>query len=74
MACPYAIQYMITDEQALWLHQAYNLEFLGVSTFLPGLFLASLFFFGVNIWILGIVLSDLGGLEHPSVLSSSKAK
>lgn len=65
---------MITDEQALWLHQAYNLEFLGVSTFLPGLFLASLFFFGVNIWILGIVLSDLGGLEHPSVLSSSKAK
>lgn len=46
--------------KAFWLHQAFNLEFLGMSTFLPGLFLSSLFFFGVNVWILGIVVLDVG--------------
>ncbi|KAI1384010.1 glycosyltransferase family 50 protein [Hypoxylon trugodes] len=47
--------------QGLWLQQAYNLEFLGLSTFVPGLWLASLAFFLVNCWILGIIIGDLGG-------------
>ncbi|KAJ5706483.1 hypothetical protein N7536_002172 [Penicillium majusculum] len=46
--------------QALWLHQGYNLEFLGLSSFVPGLFLAGLFFFAVNVWILGIIVRDGG--------------
>ncbi|KAI2465146.1 glycosyltransferase family 50 protein [Annulohypoxylon bovei var. microspora] len=53
--------------QGLWLQQAYNLEFLGLSTFVPGLWVASLAFFLVNSWILGIIIGDLGngsGLEQ----------
>ncbi|KAL8976246.1 MAG: hypothetical protein Q9205_007706 [Flavoplaca limonia] len=46
--------------QALWLHQAYQLEFLGLSTFVPGLFVSGLLFFVVNVWILGIVIQDIG--------------
>ncbi|OTB00720.1 glycosyltransferase family 50 protein [Hypoxylon sp. CI-4A] len=46
--------------QGLWLQQAYNLEFLGLSTFVPGLWVASLAFFLVNCWILGIIVEDLG--------------
>ncbi|RYP63013.1 hypothetical protein DL771_009468 [Monosporascus sp. 5C6A] len=46
--------------QALWLREAYGLEFLGLSTFAPGLWLASLAFFLANCWILGVVVDDLG--------------
>ncbi|EED19126.1 mannosyltransferase (PIG-M), putative [Talaromyces stipitatus ATCC 10500] len=46
--------------QAFWLHQGFQLEFMGFSTFLPGLWLASLGFFIVNCWILGIIASDVG--------------
>ncbi|KAK3940017.1 GPI mannosyltransferase 1 [Diplogelasinospora grovesii] len=46
--------------QGLWLQQGYELEFLGRSTFLPGLWLTSLGFFLVNCWILGIIISDVG--------------
>ncbi len=46
--------------QALWLYQGYGLEFLGKSTFVPGLWLASIWFFLVNCWILGVIVSDIG--------------
>jgi len=46
--------------QVVWLHQGYELEFLGKSTFVPGLWLASVFFFLVNCWILGIIVTDVG--------------
>lgn len=46
--------------QAIYLHQAYLLEFQGKSTFIPGLFTSSLAFFAVNIWILGVVIEDIG--------------
>ncbi|KAI5467570.1 GPI mannosyltransferase 1 [Mariannaea sp. PMI_226] len=49
--------------QAAWLQQAYQLEFLGLSTFFPGLWIASLGFFLVNCWILGIIISD--GAQQP---------
>ncbi|KAI1368255.1 glycosyltransferase family 50 protein [Xylaria arbuscula] len=45
--------------QGLWLQQGYNLEFLGLSTFLPGLWLSSLVFFAVNCFILGVIIDDL---------------
>ncbi|KAK3989724.1 PIG-M-domain-containing protein [Cladorrhinum sp. PSN332] len=46
--------------QAVWLQQGYELEFLGESTFLPGLWAASLVFFGVNCWVLGAIIGDVG--------------
>lgn len=36
--------------QGMWLHYGFQLEFLGVSTFYPQLFAATLLFFIVNIW------------------------
>jgi len=45
--------------QALWLHQGFGLEFLGQSTFVPGLWAASAAFFGINCWILGIIVADI---------------
>lgn len=45
--------------QALWLYQGFRLEFLGESTFIPGLWIASLLFFIVNCWILGIIVNDV---------------
>ncbi|KAI9756805.1 MAG: GPI mannosyltransferase 1 [Lichina confinis] len=46
--------------QAMWLQQGYQLEFLGRSTFVPGLWLAGVFFFVINIYILGVIISDVG--------------
>lgn len=45
--------------QAAWLHQGYELEFLGKSTFFPGLWASSLAFFAVNVWLLGIIVVDV---------------
>ncbi|KAK7732501.1 GPI mannosyltransferase 1 [Cytospora paraplurivora] len=45
--------------QAAWLQQGYTLEFLGGSTFAPGLWLSGLAFFLANCWILGIIVVDV---------------
>ncbi|GAP85465.1 putative GPI mannosyltransferase [Rosellinia necatrix] len=50
--------------QGLWLQQGYNLEFLGLTTFVPGLWLSSLAFFAVNCFLLGVIIDDLGALPH----------
>jgi GPI mannosyltransferase 1 subunit M len=50
--------------QALWLQQGFQLEFLGNSTFVPGLWLASTLFFLTNTWILGIIVSDVGSAQN----------
>lgn len=49
--------------QAAWLQQGFELEFLGNSTFVPGLWLAGTAFFLVNCWILGIIVADIGSSE-----------
>ena len=50
--------------QGLWLQQGFNLEFLGESTFVPGLWTASLLFFLTNMWILGIIVKDVGSKQE----------
>jgi hypothetical protein len=40
---------------------------LGLSTFVPGLWLTSLLFFAVNIWILGVIVDDLGSYSGSSI-------
>lgn len=60
--------------QGLWLQQGFNLEFLGISTFVPGLWAASLTFFAVNVWILGIIVGDVGAKERRVVKSPSDVK
>lgn len=45
--------------QVLWIQQAYQLEFLGKSTFVPGLWGASLVFYAVNMGILGVIVEDI---------------
>ncbi|CAG8962458.1 hypothetical protein HYFRA_00014188 [Hymenoscyphus fraxineus] len=47
--------------QGMWLHQGFQLEFMGESTFVPGLWGASLLFFLTNAWILGVIVGDVGG-------------
>ncbi|KAK5130400.1 GPI mannosyltransferase 1 [Meristemomyces frigidus] len=61
--------------QAAWLQQGYQLEFLGMSTFVPGLWIASIGFFLVNCWILGVIVADVGDKEDvviPVVALESK--
>lgn len=54
--------------QAAWLQQGYELEFLGNSTFVPGLWLASVAFFGINCWILGIIVQDIASNPPPKAV------
>jgi len=63
-----------TQSQALWLQQGYQLEFLGNSVFLPGLWTASIFFFGVNIWILGITITDVRSMLQRISSDQTSAK
>ncbi|KID70536.1 Mannosyltransferase, DXD, partial [Metarhizium hybridum] len=51
--------------QGAWLHQGYELEFLGRSTFFPGLWASSVAFYLVNCWILGVIISDGGARTAP---------
>lgn len=60
--------------QAAWLYEGYQLEFLGRSTFVPGLWLSSLLFFAVNVWILGIVIQDVTGTAQPSATEDEAKK
>ena len=60
--------------QAAWLEQAYELEFLGISSFVPGLLLASCGLFLVNCWILGIVERDAGSSQLRQAQSSQSKK
>jgi phosphatidylinositol glycan class M len=46
--------------QGVWLLEAFRLEFLGQSSFVPGLLSASMVFFVANVWVLGLVVSDVG--------------
>lgn len=48
--------------QALYLQRAYALEFLGESTFVWGLWGSGLLFLGVNLWVLGVVVEDVGAM------------
>lgn len=58
--------------QAIWLQQGFVLEFLGNSSFVPGLWLASILFFLTNCWILGILVDDVQ-LQY-KVSSTKKAQ
>lgn len=49
--------------QSIWLQQGFELEFNGKSTFVPGLWLGCLSFFLTNIWILSIIVSDVGSRQ-----------
>lgn len=60
--------------QALWLQQGFGLEFLGNSTFVPGLWLASAVFFGVNCWILGLMVQDIRGFGGEGALRDRKIR
>lgn len=45
--------------QGLWLSEGFKLEFLGQNSFVPGLWGSSLAFYLVNVWIIGIVITDI---------------
>lgn len=60
--------------QALWLQQGFELEFMGHSTFVPGLWLAGVFFFLINCWILGIVVGDVQLRLHQVAPTSAPKK
>mmetsp|Transcript_6859 Transcript_6859/g.6798 ORF Transcript_6859/g.6798 Transcript_6859/m.6798 type:complete len:415 (-) Transcript_6859:973-2217(-) len=48
--------------QGSWLYFAYQLEFLGISTFDNGLIFSSFFFYLSNCWILSVFIDDLNNI------------
>lgn len=42
--------------QVLWIRKGYELEFMGISTFYPGLFFSTILFFLVNCWGIGLFI------------------
>jgi phosphatidylinositol glycan class M len=61
--------------QAYWLAEGYKLEFLGEQRFVPGLWMAGVVFFGVNCWILGVLIEDVGSRTgNAKNLGSGKKK
>ena len=57
--------------QVLWLQQGFQLEFLGKSTFVPGLWIAGLLFYASSMWILGVIVGDVGDYDDSTIKSSS---
>ncbi|CDR36764.1 CYFA0S01e04258g1_1 [Cyberlindnera fabianii] len=60
------LQWIIS--QGSWLYFAYNLEFLGKSTFFPGLLGSASFFFLSNVFLTGVFMEDIA---HKPVESKS---
>jgi len=60
--------------QAVWLQQGYRLEFLGKSVFVPGLWLATILFFVINCWILGLMVYDIRTRPSNVLLAEAKEK
>lgn len=58
--------------QAAWLQQGFQLEFNAYSTFMPGLWLASITFFIVNVGILGVIIHDTSAREEGGVTAGKK--
>jgi GPI mannosyltransferase 1 subunit M len=58
--------------QAYWLYEGYKLEFLGEQAYVPGLWRAGLLFFGINCWILGLIVDDVSGVEEKSAPKTEK--
>lgn len=52
--------------QAVYLWEAWRLEFLGESTFVLGLWAGAVGFGAVNLWVLGVVVGDVGGMGRES--------
>ena len=60
--------------QVAWLQQGFKLEFLGESTFVPGLWAAGLGFYVVNMGVLGVIVGDMGTLDAKSGVEVEKGK
>lgn len=58
--------------QGAWLQQGFQLEFMGVNTFFPGLWASTIGFFLVNCWILSIIVED--GAQTPWTSPSAATK